>query len=384
MGAPSAPRYDPRMAIQGARELRGELAAIKKGKISPVYLVFGAEGYLVRNAADALLRAIAESAGAEVVRLDAQGKPPAAVLEPVVTLSLFASARVVVVRNFAHLLTGDEADALLAGLDRGVGEGCALLFVAPGDTGEKVDKRVRGYKGLAKRGVVVELNHQKPEDLGHWLAEQAEADGVKLAAGAVQLLLHRVGEDMQTLRNELDKAILFCLDKKRIDAADLEKLVGKSREDAVWSVSEAVAARNAVTALQLLEDLLATGTYPLVILTLLIRQTRHLLQARLLWESAGRPPFRDVRGFQSRVAPALPSGAFGGGQDDVTTIHPYQSFKRFEMARNHEVEDLRRMLARVRRADRDSKTGVAAGPREVLEELVLDLCATGRAAERAA
>jgi DNA polymerase-3 subunit delta len=375
------------MAIQGAKELRTELTAIKKGKISPVYLVFGAEGYLVRTAADALIKALSEPPGTEVLRLDAQGKSPAAVLEPVATLSLFATARVVVVRSFAHLLTGDEADALLAGLDRGVGEGCALVFVAPGDTGEKVDKRVKGYKGLAKRGVVVELNRQDADDLAHWLREQAELDGVKLSPDAAQLLLQRVGEDMQTLRNELDKAVLYCLDKKRIDAADLERLVGKSREDAVWSVSEAVAARDAVTALQLLEDLLATGTYPLVILTLLIRQARHLLQARLLWERAGSPRFHGIGGFRSQVASTFQTGAFGGGPDDVTTIHPFASFKRFEMAQGHDVAELREVLVRVRRADRDAKTGATAGPREVLEELVLDLCAargTGRAAGRAA
>lgn len=372
------------MAIQGAKELRGELAAIKKGKTSPVYLVFGAEGYLVRTAADAIVKAISEAASAEVVRLDAQGKPPAAVLEPVATLSLFASARVVVVRNFAHLLTGDEADALLAALDRGVGEGCALVFVAPGDTGEKVDKRVRGYKGLAKRGVVVELDRQDAEDLAHWLREQADLDGVALTPDAAQLLLQRVGTDMQTLRNELDKAVLYCLDKKKIEAADLESLVGKSREDAVWSVSEAVAARDAVGALRLLEDLLATGTYPLVILTLLIRQARHLLQARLLWEAAGSPRFHGTGGFRSQVASTFRAGAFGGGPDDVTTIHPFAAFRRFEMAQGHDVAELRQVVARVRRADRDAKTGAAAGPREVLEELVLDLCAARSVAGRAA
>ena len=87
------------------------------------------------------------------------------------------------------------------------------------------------------------------------------------------------------------------------------------------------------------------------------------------------------------MAPAFQAGAFGGGPDDVTTIHPFASFKRFEMAQQHDVAELRRVVARVRRADRDAKTGAAAGPREVLEELVLDLCAatgTGRAPGRAA
>ena len=85
---------------------------------------------------------------------------------------------------------------------------------------------------------------------------------------------------MEALRRELDKAILYCLDQEEITAQDLGDLVGKSREDAVWDVSEAVAKRDPVMAMTLVEDLLATGTYPLVLLTLLVRQARHVQQQR--------------------------------------------------------------------------------------------------------
>jgi hypothetical protein len=82
---------------------------------------------------------------------------------------------------------------------------------------------------------------------------------------------------------------------------------------------------------------------------------------------------------------AMEPGAFGGGADDVTTIHPFAAFKRFEMAQRQDVTVLRAQIARLRRADRDAKTGAAAGPREVLEELILDLCARApRAGGRAA
>ena len=46
-------------------------------------------------------------------------------------------------------------------------------------------------------------------------------------------LVRRVGEDMQTLRTELDKAILYCMDRDAIAASDLEKLVGKQKGEIV-------------------------------------------------------------------------------------------------------------------------------------------------------
>ncbi len=369
------------MSIEGARELAAELASIKKGSAKPVYLVFGAETYLVRTAADALASALAAPAGAEIVRTYAEGMGVGELLGPLTALSLFAPARVTVVRNFAHLLTGESGDALVRGVEAGLAPGSALVLVSAHQGGEsKVDKRGRGFKGLAKLGVVFEFGPQAPDALASWLREKAQESGKKLAPDAAALLLSRVGTDMESLEGELDKALLYCLDQERIDARDRERLVGRTREEAVWEIAEAVMHRDPRRGIALVEDLLAAGTYPLVLMTLLIRQARHLLQARLLWEEAGRPAFRDIRGFQARMGGAAQSGRFGKGADDVTTIHPFASFKRFEAAQRYDVDALRRMVGRVRRGDRDAKSGASAGPREVLEEMILDLCALAKEA----
>jgi DNA polymerase III delta subunit len=261
--------------------------------------------------------------------------------------------------------------------------------VAAEDAGDKVDKRLKGYKGLVKRGPVLELNRQKPAELENWLVSEAgkERDGrpgKKLSRPAARLLVDRGGANMQVLHSELEKALLYCLDADRIDEKDIEKLVGRSREEVVWAAADAALAGDSAQAMELVDHLMADGTYPLVILTLFVRQVRHLLQARLLWEDAGRPPFGDMRSFQSRVLPGLPSHAFGGGPDDVTGIHPFASFRRFEAARGVEIDDACALLARARRADLDVKTGGAAGIREALEELLLDVAARARTAGRAA
>ncbi|MFN8177495.1 MAG: DNA polymerase III subunit delta [bacterium] len=369
------------MPIQGKQELGAELARIRKGDGKPIYLVHGAEHFLVRTAADSIARALADAAGAEIVRIDGTGLGPDAVLEPVVSLSLFASARVALVRNFASILTGDDADRLLASLDTGLGPGRAIVFVAAGENpADRVDKRVRGYKGLASRGVVLEFDEQKAEDLAAWLVEKAVEEGKKLDADAARLLLARAGTNMEALRTELDKAILFCLERDRIRAKDLERLVGKTKEDAVWDVGEAVARGDGSAACELVRDLEASGTHPLVVLTLLVRQARHLLQARLLWEEAGRPAFRDYRAFQSRVASGWDAGLFGKGSDDVTAIHPFASFKRFEAARGPDLAGLRWSLGRLRQAEVDIKTGAAEDAAEVVEGLVLELAARARRA----
>jgi DNA polymerase III delta subunit len=297
-------------------------------------------------------------------------------------LSLFAPARIAVIRGFSHLLSGEEAEILLRELEQ-IAPPSAAVFIAAqqeGSSESRVDKRVRGFKGIAKIGAVLEFNPQSPEALAEWLRTQAAQEGKKLSADAAQLLLAQVGSDMELLRSELDKAVLYKLGGATIERQDIADLVGRSREEAVWEIADAVLRRDARRALTLIEDQLAAGTFPLVLLTLLIRQARQLLQARLLWEEAGRPPFRDLRGFQARMARTLPIGRFGKGPDDVTTIHPFACFKRFEAAQGRDAASLRRMVARLRLGDRDAKSGGGAGAKEILEEIVLDLCALAKEA----
>jgi DNA polymerase-3 subunit delta len=369
------------MALEGANEVAAELAAIKKGAAKPVYLVFGSEPYLIRTATGALVEALSRVANAEVVPIEAPGKSARETLAPLAMLSLFAPARIAVIRGFSHLLSGEEADVLLKELERITPPNAAVfLSTQEGAAESRVDKRVRGFKGMAKIGAVLEFGTQTPEALAEWLRAQAAQEGTKLTAEAAQLLLDRVGLDMDSLRSELDKALLYKLGRDTIDTQDIADLVGRTREEAVWEISEAVMRRDARRALLLIEDQLAAGVFPLVLLTLLVRQSRHLLQARLLWEAAGRPPFRDLRGFQARFGRTLAPGKFGKGPDDVTTIHPFACFKRFQAAQSRDAESLRRMVARLRQGDRDAKSGGGAGAKEILEEIVLDLCALAKEA----
>jgi DNA polymerase-3 subunit delta len=373
------PLAEDAVPLEGAKELADELALIHKGKGKPAYLIFGAESYLVRTAAQALTEALAASSSAEIVPMDTGEKSAAELLQSLLSLSLFASARVIVGRNFMHLLAGEEADELLQGL-QAISPGSALVLVAQQGEGaaeSRIDKRVRGFKGIGKLGAILEFPIQKAETLALWLVEEAAKDGKKLTPAAANLILARVGNDMELLRAELEKALLYCMERTTIDATDLTLLVGRSHEEAVWEIADAVMRRDARRAVMLIEDQLAVGVHPLVLMTLLIRQARHLLQARLLWEEAGRPEIRDYRRFQMRFSGAH-AGRFGKGADDVTAIHPFASFKRFEAARRHDAAPLRRMLSRLRRADRDAKSGGGAGAREVLEETVLDLCALAR------
>ena len=81
---------------------------------------------------------------------------------------------------------------------------------------------------------------------------------------------------------ELEKLITYAGDKDTIDRGDIDAVITKSSEDSIFDLTEAIVTRNTEQALATLRDLLNQGVHYMVILSMLIREIRFLLQGKLL------------------------------------------------------------------------------------------------------
>src|SRR5205807_5277408 len=77
-------------------------------------------------------------------------------------------------------------------------------------------------------------------------------------------------------------------DAKRIEPADVDKLVGNSRAENMWKIFDAIGAGNAAEALTILDRLFEQGEEPLRILGAFSMQLRRLAQAAR-WNVQGQP-----------------------------------------------------------------------------------------------
>lgn len=329
--------------------------ALERGTISPVYLILGEEDFLRRKAVDAIVAAVAgeEEAdpGMALVRLDGTNTALAAVLDEARSLPLFLAVeeqpvRVILVSSYEAAAA--DGDLLEEYLKDPVAASC-VVFEA-----RKLDARRITAKLLTKHATKVQCDPPDREsDVRRWIDASAAARGFEIAPEAVTYLLEMIGLGLQQLNQELDKVELFAVGGKRLEARDLERLMGRSREHSVFELTDALVAGRSDVALRVLNRLLDDGEEPVRVLAMVSWVIRQLITARDL---AGRGcPEREL--LQQ----------LGGRWD--------QRRKVLQKAAPADLSALEGLLVACSRSDSTVKMQRGAGSRGTLEGLCRRVCA---------
>ncbi len=260
--------------------------ALERGDLRPVYLIAGEEAFLRRKAIDAIVAAVVgeEADDLALERIDGVSTPLPAVLDAARSLPLFLPAadrpvRVVLVSPFDP---GSKADGdLLGEYLKDPVEATCLVFEAP-----SLDARRAAAKLLVTQATKVQCDPPAREaDVRRWVENSARSRGFDIAPDAVAYVIEMVGLDLQQLHQELEKVELFAAGGERLEARDLEDLLGRSREHSVFELTDALIAGRADVALRVLNRLLDDGEEPVRILAMVSWVIRQLITARDL---AGR------------------------------------------------------------------------------------------------
>ncbi|HEY0078471.1 MAG TPA: DNA polymerase III subunit delta [Pyrinomonadaceae bacterium] len=320
--------------------------ALKSGQVAPLYLLFGAEGYL----RDAAARAIAETVlkGAPLREFNEATFSLASVdvqqaIAVAEQLPMMSERRVVRITEFARLREADEG-ALLRYLARPA-ETSVVIFVA-----DELDKRRKLTKSLLDACMSVEFAALKEAELATW----ARARLKDLKAEADDRTLHHLialtGTSVRQLATELDKLSTAAMPSGRITLELVDALVGRSRELSNFELTDHLIARDRPRALQTLRRLLDDGTEPPMLVGLLASSYHRLALAKEL---------------MSR----------GAANEEVFRLAAVPYSKREEFlatARRTDTSTLARRIRRIADADLAIKTSQAT-PRLQLEILVCEL-----------
>lgn len=242
-------------------------------------------------------------------------------------------------------VAGDLAELYAKALEEGIPPANILILVA-----DAVDKRKRLYKNIKENGAIIDLSvdpgasagARKEQDIIlHELIQKTLADfGKKLESGAIKELLKRVGFHPVAVVMETEKLALYVGDAPTITLADLDSVVGRTREDALFELTEAFVGGNLQESLLILARLRANGIHPLAILATLRNTIRNLLLVRSLQEMP-QPPYKKglpYPAFQQGYLPELKSVQ---GEDLAALAgHPYALFMTFRRAEEYCLDEL--------------------------------------------
>lgn len=180
-----------------------------------------------------------------------------------------------------------------------------------------------------------------------WLQSKARKEGFQLEREAAEVMVDRVGNDLQSLTAELEKLMLFCWERRRITPEDVLEVIANVRERDVFELIAAIAENDRAKVLRLLNRLFDSGLQAPQLIGLLYWNFKRLLALRERLEAGDR--------FEDALA-ELKLWSFKGRKGTV-----------LEYSRSR----LRELVLRLREADGLAKSG---GPaiQAHLERLLID------------
>lgn len=246
------------------------------GNLLPVYLVSGEESLLVNEAVNEIRQA-AKTGGyleRETLQVDRSFHWDE-LLQSASSMSLFSSKKLIELRIGAGKLGTNGSKALLDYLSR-LSPDLVLLVV-----GDKLESQVtssKWHKEVEKVGVTIQTWPISPRELPGWIRGRMTRLNLQPIGQSVNLLAELVEGNLQAADQEIKKLSLLYEAGGSIDEAQIIAAVSDSSRFKLFDLSDAFLEGNAKQVVRVLQGLNEEGIEPILVLWLVNRELRNLVQ----------------------------------------------------------------------------------------------------------
>lgn len=319
-------------------DYRSAAREIGKGNVSPVYLCYGAESFLLREFLGYLTQKLVEPEYREfaVSKYDLSETSLEAVLDDAQTLPFMASKKLVIAENATFFTGAKESGKIqhhpekLLDYMKAPPDFTVVVFTVEA---EKLDERKKIVKSL--KDVAIAFAPLTADGLLQWVLRQAERKAVSFAEGAADQLILYAGAGLQTLAAEIEKVSLFVGAGGTVTGDVVDKLVTRSTEQNVFILIDDIVRLRLNRAFAILYDLLKQREEPVKLALLIARQFRIVLQ----------------------VLELSKQGLSHQQMASQLGLHPYAVKVASEQSRNFSPERLEQILHQLAELDYRMKSG---------------------------
>ncbi len=224
-----------------AREI---VADIKKGKISPIYLLMGEEPYYIDRVADFIEDSVLQEEEKGFNQMLLYGRDVS--IEDIVSHAkrypMMAERQVIIVKEAQDLSRTIEK---LADYAENPQPTTVLVLCYKY---KKIDKRKKLAKTIAKTGVVFESKRLYENQIGDWIKKNLQAKNYEISPKAAQMLVEFLGTDLGKIDNELQKLQLICPQGTTITPELIEENIGISKDFNNFELRKAIGMKDTVKA----------------------------------------------------------------------------------------------------------------------------------------
>ena len=340
---------------------------IASTKIYPIYIIYGAEDYLIEEEIRKLMdqTLTPQGKGFNLHLFNGAENGSQEIIQAAQTIPMISPYRFVLVRE-ADQMAEDEVERFANYIQNPNVSTCLVLC------GQSLGAWKKQQAKIERVGKVIDHPRLKGKALVSWIKKRMEEKGKTLAEEAANYLVEVAGDHLQHLDSTLEMIFLSAGEKRLIRLSDIEGIVSDIRVNTIFELTDAIGQQNLEKALGILEKVLGTKVLPFkkeetpkyddpspLLLSMMARQYR------LIW----------------RVKEMMARRNSDEEMAKVLRMSPWNVKKLEDQARKFSELSLREGILNCQKADLALKKGHS--PKNLLmEKLLIDLCRPGREAKR--
>ena len=241
------------------------------------YLLYGLERFLI----DKEIKNIINKEKIEEINIskyDLEVNSIKEILDDANTVSLFSSNKLIIVENsfiFSRVTSKKIDDVGLLEEYLKQNSDVIVIFINPN---EKLDSVKKIVKLIKDKGKILEFNPSK--NINSTVKNMFE--DYKLENGAIELLINRVGNNLDLIYQEVEKLKIYKIEDKIIHKQDIMDLTTENIEIDIFKFVDDIINKNKKDAIKTYKELLKLNEEPIKIVALIASKFRLMYQSVLL------------------------------------------------------------------------------------------------------
>lgn len=205
------------------------------------------------------------------------------VVDEALTISMFSANKLIVIDSTIYLSQKKDIENinLLENYFNNYNSNSYLVFVSNSDT---IDSRKKLVKFINSNGTTkkVEANN---EYLSDYVNDYLKKKNYKMSSMDINIFINRVGNNIDNIKNELDKLMLYKINDKVINNSDIMLLTEENTDNSVYDLVSALLKNNNSKAIKLYKNFVMNGIDLNQIIAIIASQIRLLFQVKRLYNS---------------------------------------------------------------------------------------------------
>ena len=240
------------------------------------YLLYGSNKFLIDKEIDNIIKKHSIDS-LNISNYDLSTDSIKNIIEDADTTSLFSDNKLIIIDNASIFNRGKTIDniELLENYLNNSNKATIIIFINHNDT---VDNTKKLTKAIKKNGVIKDFIQSK--DITNIVKDMF--DDYKIDRSLIDLIIKKVGNNLDIIYNEVEKLKIYKIDTKEITKTDIDNLVSENVNVDIFKFVDDIINKNKKEALSAYKKLLILNEEPIKLVSLIASKFRLMYQANVL------------------------------------------------------------------------------------------------------